>query len=276
MSKIQKENLSQMKKTCFVMQPFDNGSFDKRYDSIFKPAINAACIEPYRVDHDPSVSLPIQEIESGIRNSTICFADISTDNPNVWFELGFALAIPKEVVIICSDERKTKYPFDVQHRTITKYATGSPQDFNELEKKITERIIAILKKNEPAPQAWEGVWYCVWKSDIEKKDSWVIDTVEFTSFNEKVLISVVEKGDVFDWQAICDFESPYLIGTWHSKNSGALARGVVMLKQSQQGDVWAGYALGTAVKDSIFPQNAIFARSKEIAIAKIKRFDSLL
>ena len=66
------------------MQPFDGGTFDKRYESVFAPAIKAAKIEPYRVDRDPSVSIPIQEIESGIRNSDICLADITTDNPNVW------------------------------------------------------------------------------------------------------------------------------------------------------------------------------------------------
>ena len=133
--------------TCFVMQPFDWGMFDKRYESVFAPAITAAGLEAYRVDRDPAVSVPIQDIENGIRNAEICLADITTDNPNVWFELGFALAIPKEVILICSDERKTKYPFDVQHRTIIKYNTGAPQDFDELKSKIEKRIQAIQKKN---------------------------------------------------------------------------------------------------------------------------------
>ena len=129
------------------MQPFDGGAFDKRYESVFAPAIKSAGIDPYRVDRDPSVSIPIQDIENGIRDSELCFADITTNNPNVWFELGFALAIPKEVVLVCSDARNTKYPFDVQHRTIIKYDTNAPQDFEELKQKITERIKAILKKH---------------------------------------------------------------------------------------------------------------------------------
>jgi hypothetical protein len=130
------------------MQPFDGGVFDKRYEAVFSPAISAAGVEPYRVDRDPSVSIPIQEIESGIRDAEICFADITTDNPNVWFELGFAFAIPREVVLACSDERETPYPFDVQHRKIIQYNTGAPQDFEELKGKITTRIQAVLKKNE--------------------------------------------------------------------------------------------------------------------------------
>ena len=131
-----------------MMQPFDEGVFDQRYESVFAPAIKAAGVEPYRVDRDPSVSIPVQEIESGIRDADICFADITMDNPNVWFELGFAFAIPREVVMACSNERTTHFPFDVQHRSIIKYKTGAPQDFEQFKEKLTERIKAVLKKNE--------------------------------------------------------------------------------------------------------------------------------
>jgi len=134
--------------TCFVMQPFDGDVYDKRYEDVFAPAILEAGLEPYRVDQDPGVSVPIDHIESGIRTAQICFAEISTDNPNVWFELGFAIATRKEVVLICSEERKTHFPFDVQHRSIIKYRTGAPQDFAELKEKIVTRIEALKKKDQ--------------------------------------------------------------------------------------------------------------------------------
>jgi len=131
---------------CFVMQPFDSGPFDKRYDDVLSPAITDAGLEPYRVDRDPGVSIPIDDIEKGIRNSRICLADITDDNPNVWFELGFAIAIPKGVVLVCSADRTSRFPFDVQHRSIIKYETESPQDFDELQRKIAEHIRALLEK----------------------------------------------------------------------------------------------------------------------------------
>jgi hypothetical protein len=53
-------------KKCFVIQPFDNGTFDKRYAEIFEPAIKNAGFEPYRVDKDASVRIPIADIEKGI------------------------------------------------------------------------------------------------------------------------------------------------------------------------------------------------------------------
>jgi nucleoside 2-deoxyribosyltransferase len=134
--------------TCFVMQPFDGGTFDKRYDDVFAPAIHDAGLDPYRVDQDPKVSIPIQDIESGIRESQICLAEITQDNPNVWFELGYAIACEKEVVLVCSDERTTKFPFDVQHRTIIKYTTKSTSDFEKLKSQITARLKACLEKAE--------------------------------------------------------------------------------------------------------------------------------
>lgn len=55
---------------CFVIQPFDNGEFDKRYDDILAPAIQKAGIEPYRVDRDPAALIPIETIEQTIKNGS--------------------------------------------------------------------------------------------------------------------------------------------------------------------------------------------------------------
>lgn len=138
--------------TCFVIQPFDRGEYDKRYEDIFAPAIEAAGLEPYRVDRDPSVSIPIDDIQRGIEASEACLADITTDNPNVWFELGYALARGREVVLVCSAQRGTKFPFDVQHRTIILYQTESRRDFDDLATQIEERLKAILRRRDKVGQ----------------------------------------------------------------------------------------------------------------------------
>jgi len=138
--------------TCFVIQPFDDGRFDKRFEDIFSPAITDAGLTPYRVDRDPKVTIPIEEIESGIRISSICLADITLDNPNVWFELGYAIAAKKSVVLVCADERTSRFPFDVQHRSIIRYSSESPRDFDELRKKVVIRLKAVLQKEESLTQ----------------------------------------------------------------------------------------------------------------------------
>lgn len=57
----------------FVMQPFDKGKFDKQYEDIFAPAIRDADLEPYRVDRDPNVNIPIDDIQAGIEASVSVF-----------------------------------------------------------------------------------------------------------------------------------------------------------------------------------------------------------
>ena len=85
-----------------------------------------------------------------IRESSICFAEITTNNPNVWYELGYAFACNKDVIMVCSDEREDgKFPFDIQHRHVITYKTKSKSDFSKLEDTITEKINAMVKTATP-------------------------------------------------------------------------------------------------------------------------------
>jgi hypothetical protein len=145
------EKILNMEK-CFVIQPFDNDKFDKRFVDIFEPAIKNAELEPYRIDKDLSVRIPIEEIEKGIAESRICFAEITSDNPNVWYELGFAFACNKDVIMVCSDERIGKFPFDIQHRHIITYKTSSTSDFLTLGDTITRKIKAFQLKSNTIKQ----------------------------------------------------------------------------------------------------------------------------
>jgi nucleoside 2-deoxyribosyltransferase len=134
---------------CFVIQPFDDGGpYDKRYKDVLLPAVKEASLEAYRVDEDRSSSVPIDDIENNIRASEICLADITPDNPNIWYEVGFAFANDKPVVMVCAKPRPTKPPFDVQHRHIIYYTQDSPSDFKKLQTEVTERLKAQIDKTE--------------------------------------------------------------------------------------------------------------------------------
>lgn len=134
-------------KTCFVIQPFDNGKFDKRFNDIYFPTIEELGLRPYRIDKDPSTNVLIDDIEKGIRESEIILADITLDNPNVWYELGYAFSCKKQVVMVCcEEERNGKFPFDIQHRSIISYKVGSKSDFTDLENKIKAKMNSFLEK----------------------------------------------------------------------------------------------------------------------------------
>lgn len=125
---------------CFVIQPFDDGVYDRRYIETIKPALEQAGVVPKRVDEMLGLNPVIEKIEEAIASAPICIAEVSEDNPNVWLELGYALALSRPTVIICEKSKRQKLPFDVQHRPIIFYRTDSASGFKELEKDIVRLV----------------------------------------------------------------------------------------------------------------------------------------
>ncbi|MBB5508733.1 nucleoside 2-deoxyribosyltransferase [Paraburkholderia atlantica] len=135
---------------CFAIQPFTD-LYNKRFDDLYKPAIEATGMTAYRVDQDSSATVLVEAIEKNIKRAAVCLADITEDNPNVWYELGFAYAAGRPVVMACSDERQKagkRFPFDIQHRAIVTYKTESPRDFQAFNDNLTNKLKAMLEQGE--------------------------------------------------------------------------------------------------------------------------------
>lgn len=134
---------------CFVIQPF-GGRNDKLYDEVFDPAIRGAGLEPYRVDRDPTVVIPIESIENEIAKAAFCLADITTNNPNVWYEMGYALASKRRMILVCNSEMRgaIAYPFDIKHRFVIDFLSHGPSDFDKLRNSIVERISAQVRSSD--------------------------------------------------------------------------------------------------------------------------------
>ncbi len=136
------------KPTCFVIQSFDGGKYDRRYKETIRPALYKADVEPQRADEILGLNPVIDKIESAIESASICIAEVSEDNPNVWLELGYALALDRPTVILCDKSKRQKLPFDIQHRPIIFYRTDSRSGYEELETSIIKWINNELKTSE--------------------------------------------------------------------------------------------------------------------------------
>ena len=133
--------MTEEKPNCFVIQEFDDGgTFDKRYNESIEPALKKAGVEPKRADQILGLQPVIEKIELAIESASICVAEVSTDNPNVWLELGYALALDRPAVILCDKSKRTRLPFDVQHRPVIFYRTDSRSGFDELEAKLIKYV----------------------------------------------------------------------------------------------------------------------------------------
>jgi len=137
--------------TCFVIQAFDGGKYDRRYVETIRPALESAGVKPERADEMLGVNPVIEKIEKSIQAASVCIAEVSEDNPNVWLELGYALALDRPTVIICDESARNKLPFDIQHRPVVFYRTDSRSGFEELEKNIVKWIRNELN-NSKAPE----------------------------------------------------------------------------------------------------------------------------
>ncbi len=131
---------------CFVIQEFDGGTFDLRYKETIMPALNKAGVDPKRADEILGLQPIIQKIEDAIEQADICIAEVSKDNPNVFLELGYALALNKPVVILCDKDFRQKLPFDIQHRPVIFYRTNSKSGYDDLEIEIIKYTADQLQR----------------------------------------------------------------------------------------------------------------------------------
>lgn len=133
--------------SCFVIQYFDKGKYDRRYNETIKPALVEAEVDPQRADEILGLNPVISKIEDAIKSASICIAEVSEDNPNVWLELGYALALNRPTVILCDESRREKLPFNIQHRPVIFYRTDSSSGFEDLKKSIIECIKSELSNS---------------------------------------------------------------------------------------------------------------------------------
>lgn len=138
------------KRKCFIIQPLTD-KYKKRCEETYKPAIEKTGMVPYRVDEDyDAVKLKIQTIREEIEKSAVCLAEISEDNPNVWYELGFADGHDIPVVLICEKDKRGKLPFDVNQRDTCFYGTDSQGDWERLGEEIEKRLRKAVIGKKPA------------------------------------------------------------------------------------------------------------------------------
>lgn len=115
------------------------GHFCKVYDQIIEPAITDAGFVPVRVDENKISDQIITKIFDGIITCEMAICDLSSNNPNVLYELGLRHAYDKPVVLIHDD--RTNRIFDIQGISIIQYRSSRLYDeVIDDRKKISESI----------------------------------------------------------------------------------------------------------------------------------------
>src|SRR6478609_4361870 len=139
-------------KTCFVVMGFGKKTdfetgrtldLDMSYQNMIKPAVEAAglkCIRADEIVHSGIIDVPMYE---QLLNADVVVADLSTYNPNAFYELGVRHAL-KPYTTITIAEDKLVFPFDVGQVAIRTYHhLGEGIDFGEVERMRDELTKAI-------------------------------------------------------------------------------------------------------------------------------------
>ena len=128
--------------SVFVMMPFEE-PLGEYYEKIYKPSIEKAGLTPIRADSDIFGSGKIiDQILTGIRQAKVLVAELTSRNPNVFYELGLAHALKKPVVLVSSN--MSDVPFDLQHVRVIFYDMRDPFWGNKLIDKVAENILSAI------------------------------------------------------------------------------------------------------------------------------------
>ena len=109
------------KDKLFAAMPFAP-IYDDTFEVAMKPAAIELGMDCVRVDHQRFTGDVVAEIKRLIQESVCVVADLSESWPNVLFELGYADALGKPFVQVCTDHKQL--PFDVRNNHTLEYSIG--------------------------------------------------------------------------------------------------------------------------------------------------------
>jgi hypothetical protein len=151
-------------KTCFVVMGFGEKTdystgrvlnLDATYKHVIRPAVEAAGLQCVRADeivHAGVIDVPMYK---QLLTADVVIADLSTYNPNAFYELGVRHALRPFTTIVIS-ENQLKYPFDVNHTAIRTYehlgkdvGFGEAERFRGVLKEAIEKVLQLGENDSP-------------------------------------------------------------------------------------------------------------------------------
>lgn len=125
---------------CFVMMPFGN-NFDEVYRMLIAPAVSDSGLQVLRADEMANPGFIMEQIRTAIQQSRLCIADITGSNANVLFEVGYAQAMGKPIVILA--EEGSRLPFDIAQLRVLMYG----KDLDAFKPVLQRAISSVLSTN---------------------------------------------------------------------------------------------------------------------------------
>lgn len=123
---------------AFIVMEFKRPDVENLYNHAIRPVLENLDIEPKRVDRYEFEGQITEEIVRNLHTCRFVVAECSRKNPNVFFEIGYALGISKQV-IFCVDKEEN-IPFDLKDYKFIIHE-GSIDDLRDGLKKRVEYLL---------------------------------------------------------------------------------------------------------------------------------------
>ncbi|HKW35259.1 MAG TPA: TRAFs-binding domain-containing protein [Candidatus Acidoferrum sp.] len=146
---------------CFVLMPFGKKpdasgnlvDFDAVYQQLIAPAIKQADLDPLRADEEMTGGIIHKPMFERLMLCSYAVADLTTANPNVFYELGVRHAVrPFSTVLVFSEGGRL--PFDVAPLRALPYrltSSGLPADVTTTQAALAARLNEARKSTADSP-----------------------------------------------------------------------------------------------------------------------------
>jgi tetratricopeptide (TPR) repeat protein len=140
---------------AFIVMPFGRKAgpdktiidFDQVFEILLKPAVESAGLSAYRADSEQRGGSIHSDMFQGLLLSEFVVADLTLDNPNVWYEIGVRHALRSSGAVLTYALRD-RLPFDLAGQRMVRYilADGRLDDASVEQERLalTEAIRATL------------------------------------------------------------------------------------------------------------------------------------
>ncbi|MCI0535336.1 MAG: nucleoside 2-deoxyribosyltransferase [Verrucomicrobiales bacterium] len=136
--------------SCFIIMPFKN-EFRPVRDTIYEAVKESARGQAIRADDIFRQGEVIDHVKEAIERADFCVADTTDNNPNVMWEVGYARALRKPVVVI--RQNTEQIPFDVRAERVFIYKLTNLASLRKQLVGVIERLNEELE-DDPSPQSW--------------------------------------------------------------------------------------------------------------------------
>jgi nucleoside 2-deoxyribosyltransferase len=166
-----------MSLSVFVLMPFAK-KFNDRYELAIKSAVRDTGMQAERVDEQSFHRQGITErIIHQIQSADIIIADMSTNNPNVLYEVGYAHAKNKPSILLTKDPKTI--PFDLKNQRHIVFS-----DLNDLRTKLLRDLEALKVEAELSFDRADAE--CVATVPVSVVKTEIVGTSRATSIRAKV------------------------------------------------------------------------------------------